>query len=96
MSSGDAPYVAPGGIRPCLPLVPTPTVSQEGTKVIEFTLKVRAGGPASASTYKRKVARFSGGSPEAWVEVLEALEIFLQKGLTSADHTKCKFRTPLN
>ncbi len=85
MSAGDTPYVAPGGVRPCLPLVPTPTVSQEGTDVIEFTFKVRAGGLTSAPTYKCKMARFAGRSPEAWIEVLEALEeVFLQNGLASA------------
>ena len=86
MASEGTPRVNPGGIQPCLTLVPPPKSAVEETDLVEFSLKVRAGSAASAPTYKRKVARFAGGTPAEWIEVLEALEeIFAQNSLTSAE-----------
>jgi len=74
-----------GGVQPCLTLVPSPKTDVDETEIIEFSLKLRAGSGANAPTYKRKVARFYGGSPAEWIEVLVAFdEIFAQNGLNSA------------
>ena len=74
-----------GVLQPCLTLVPPTKKDVSETEIIEFSLQVRAGSAAkNAPTYKRKVARFNGGSPAEWIEVLEALdEIFGRNGLTT-------------
>ena len=57
---------------------------------------MRAGSSATAPTYKRKVARFTSGTPAEWIAVLEALdEIFLQNGLTAASDQENVIRTIL-
>jgi hypothetical protein len=52
-----------GGLHPCLTLVPPTKSEMDETEIIELSLKLRAGSGANAPTYKRKVARFNGGSP---------------------------------
>ena len=85
-----------GGLQPCLTLVPPTKSEVDETDIIELSLKLRAGSGASAPTYKRKVARFNGGSPAEWIEVLEALdEIFAQNALTSAQDRENIIRTIL-
>jgi len=70
MSTSENPQPTTGGVQPCLTLVPATKSDVEATELIQFSLKVRAGSAASAPTYKRKVARFNGGSPSEWIEVL--------------------------
>ena len=73
----------PGG-QPCLTLTPTVKSDVDETELIQFALKVRAGSAINALTYKRKVARFTGGTPAEWIAVLEALdEIFLQNSVVA-------------
>ena len=85
-----------GGVQPCLTLVPPTKSEVDETEIIEFTLKLRAGSGANQPTYKRKVARFNGGSPSEWIEVLEALdEIFAQNGLNSPQDRENIVRTIL-
>jgi hypothetical protein len=96
MSTSENPQPTTGGVQPCLTLVPATKSDVEATELIQFSLKVRAGSAASAPTYKRKVARFNGGSPSEWIEVLEALdEIFAQNTLTSAQDRENVIRTIL-
>jgi hypothetical protein len=85
-----------GGLQPCLTLVPPTKTEVDETEIIELSLKLRAGSGANAPTYKRKVARFNGGSPAEWIEVLEALdEIFAQNGLSSPQDRENIIRTIL-
>jgi hypothetical protein len=85
-----------GGLQPCLTLVPPTKSDVDETEIIELSLKLQAGSGANAPTYKRKVARFNGGSPAEWIEVLEALdEIFAQNRLTSAQDRENVIRTIL-
>ncbi|MGL4349870.1 MAG: hypothetical protein ACRCT2_04705 [Plesiomonas shigelloides] len=85
-----------GGVQPCLTLVPPTKSDVDETEIIELSLKLRAGSGANAPTYKRKVARFNGGSPAEWIEVLEALdEIFAQNGLTAPQDRENVVRTIL-
>lgn len=95
MANNDSTAVK-GILQPCLTLVPPTKKEVDETEIIEFTLKLRAGSGANAPTYKRKVARFNGGSPAEWIEVLEALdEIFAQNGLTSPQDKENIVRTIL-
>ena len=88
--------MSPSGTQPCLTLVSTPRSNPDETELVQFTLKVRAGSNSSAPTYKRKVARFAGGTPAEWIEVLEALdEVFAQNSLTSAEDRVNVVRTIL-
>ena len=86
-----------GVLQPCLTLVPPTKKDVSETDIIEFSLQVRAGSAAkNAPTYKRKVARFNGGSPVEWIEVLEALdEIFARNGLTTPQDQENIVRTIL-
>jgi len=96
MSSASEPTVLMGGVQPCLTLIPRSKSDVDETELIEFTLKLRAGSDKNAPTYKRKVARFNGGSPAEWIEVLEALdEIFAQNALTSPQDRENTIRTIL-
>jgi hypothetical protein len=96
MSTATEPTVLMGGVQPCLTLVPRSKSDVDETELIEFTLKLRAGSGTNAPTYKRKVARFNGGSPADWIEVLEALdEIFAQNALTSPQDRENTIRTIL-
>lgn len=86
-----------GVLQPCLTLVPPTKKDVSETDIIEFSLHVRAGSAAkNAPTYKRKVARFNGGSPAEWIEVLEALdEIFARNGLSTPQDQENIVRTIL-
>ena len=85
-----------GGLQPCLTLQPPTKSDVDETEIIELALKLQAGSGTNAPTYKRKVARFNGGSPAEWIEVLEALdEIFAQNRLTSAQDRENIIRTIL-
>lgn len=96
MSTATEPTVLMGGVQPCLTLIPRSKSDVDETELIEFTLKLRAGSGTNAPTYKRKVARFNGGSPADWIEVLEALdEIFAQNALTSPQDRENTIRTIL-
>ena len=96
MSSDGTPATFPGGVQPCLTLVSTPRSNPDETDLVQFTLKVRAGSNSSAPTYKRKVARFAGGTPAEWIEVLEAFdEVFVQNSLASAEDQVNIVRTVL-
>lgn len=95
MSSNNE-TVLMGGLQPCLTLVPPTKSDVDETEIIELSLKLQAGSGHNAPTYKRKVARFNGGSPAEWIEVLEALdEIFAQNKLTSAQDRENIIRTIL-
>jgi len=84
------------GGQPCLTLTPVVKSDVDETELVQFSLKVRAGSSATAPTYKRKVARFTSGTPAEWIAVLEALdEIFLQNGLTAASDQENVIRTIL-
>jgi hypothetical protein len=80
-----------GALKPCLTLQPETKTSVEDTDLVQFTLKVKAGSEPTATTYKKKVARFVSGSPLSWIEVLESLqEIWTQNTLTEAiDREAC-------
>ena len=97
MSNNNDTTTLKGKLQPCLTLVPPTNKEVDETEIIEFTLKLRAGSGANAPTYKRKVARFNGGSPAEWIEVLEALdEIFAQNGLNlcSRQGEYCSYYSP--
>lgn len=86
---------SPGG-QPCLSLVPAAKSDVDETELVQFSLKVRAGSAVSAPTYKRKVARFTNGTPAQWIAVLEALdEIFAQNSLVAAMDRENVIRTIL-
>ena len=86
---------APGG-QPCLTLVPAAKGDVDETELVQFSLKVRAGSAVNAPTYKRKVARFTSGTPAEWIAVLEALdEIFAQNSLVAALDRENVIRTIL-
>ena len=96
MSNNETTTGFKGGLQPCLTLVPPTKKDVDETEIIEFSLKLRAGSGANAPTYKRKVARFNGGSPAEWIEVLEALdEIFTRNGLTTPHDQENIVRTIL-
>ena len=83
VTGGVPPRPSAGG-QPCLTLTPTVKSDVNETELIQFALKVRAGSAVNALTYKRKVARFTGGTPAEWIAVLEALdEIFLQNSVSA-------------
>ena len=85
-----------GGLQPCLTLVPPTKSDVDETEIIELSLKLQAGSGVNGPTYKRKVARFNGGSPAEWIEVLEALdEIFAQNRLNAAQDRENIIRTIL-
>ena len=84
------------GGQPCLTLVPAVKGDVDETELVQFSLKVRAGSAVSAPTYKRKVARFTSGTPSEWIAVLEALEeIFAQNSVTVALDRENVIRTIL-
>ena len=83
IASGNLPKPSTGG-QPCLTLAPVVKSDVNETELIQFALKVRSGSAVNALTYKRKVARFTGGTPAEWIAVLEALdEIFLQNSVVA-------------
>ena len=84
------------GGQPCLTLVPAAKGDVDETELVQFSLKVRAGSAISAPTYKRKVARFTCGTPAEWIAVLEALEeIFAQNSVVTAQDRENVIRTIL-
>lgn len=84
---------SPGG-QPCLTLVPATKSDVDETELVQFTLKVCAG--SATPTYKRKVARFTSGTPAEWIAILEALdEIFAQNSLVAALDRENVIRTIL-
>ena len=94
--TSGVPQQKPGG-QPCLTLTPAVKSDVDETELIQFALKVRAGSAANALTYKRKVARFTGGSPAEWIAVLEALdEIFLQNSVVAPLDRENVIRTILH
>ena len=84
------------GGQPCLTLAPATKSDVDETELVQFSLKVRAGSAVNAPTYKRKVARFTCGTPAEWIAVLEALdEIFLQNSVSTAGDRENVIRTIL-
>jgi hypothetical protein len=84
------------GGQPCLTLAPAVKSDVSETELVQFVLKVRAGSAVSAPTYKRKVARFTCGTPAEWIAVLEALEeIFAQNSVVTAQDRENVIRTIL-
>ena len=84
------------GGQPCLTLAPAVKSDVNETELVQFSLKVRAGSAVSAPTYKRKVARFTCGTPAEWIAVLEALEeIFAQNSVVTALDRENVIRTIL-
>ena len=82
--NSGVPQKPGAGGQPCLTLTPAVKSDVDATELIQFALKVRAGSAVNALTYKRKVARFTGGTPAEWIAVLEALdEIFLQNSVSA-------------
>jgi len=81
----------PSPLQPVLALVPEvlPTKEQDRSKFITFELKVRAGTPANANTYKKYVRVFEEGTPQQWIDLLLDLEeIWTQNGVNGpADRT---------
>ena len=63
-----------GSLAPCLTFHPSEKSTVEDSDMVQFTLMVKAGSGATASTYKKKVARFHSGNVSEWIEVLESLE----------------------
>ena len=95
VNNGDLRPTGTGG-QPCLTLAPVVKSDVDETELVQFSLKVRAGSAATAPTYKRKVARFTSGTPAEWIAVLEALdEIFLQNSVTAASDQENVIRTIL-
>ena len=89
------PKPSAGG-QPCLTLVPAVKGDVDETELVQFTLKVRAGSAVNAPIYKRKVARFTCGTPAEWIAVLEALdEIFAQNSVVTALDRENVIRTIL-
>ena len=96
MSSDGTLATFPGGVQPYLTLVSTPRSNHDEIDLVLFTLEVRPRSNLSAPTYERKVARFAGGTPAGWIEVLEALdEVFAQNSLVSAEDQVNVVRTVL-
>ena len=95
VTSGDGKKPTAGG-QPCLTLVPGVKSDVDETELVQFSLKVRAGSAVNAPIYKRKVARFTCGTPAEWIAVLEALdEIFNQNSVTTALDRENVIRTIL-
>jgi hypothetical protein len=79
-------------LTPCLPL----TEPEKETTLVTFSLKVRAGSAATATTYKMKVANFGSGTPAIWIEVLNSLnEIWTQNGMTTTTDREASVKTIL-
>jgi hypothetical protein len=83
-------------LTPCLPLVEPEKETSDETTLVTFSLKVRAGSAATATTYKMKVAKFGSGTPAIWIEVLNSLnEIWTQNGMTTATDREASVKTIL-
>ena len=84
-------------LTPCLPLEPPErSKDKEETKLVTFTLKVRAGSSVTATTYKMKVHKFDDGTPAEWIEVLDSLEeIWKQNSLSTATDREASIKTIL-
>ena len=74
-----------GLLRPCLHLETQETKEVYETQKVVFTLKIRAGGAATAGTYKKCLRKFQEGSVQDWIDTLEALEeVWTQNSIVSA------------
>ena len=77
-------------LKPVLPLVPEVLVNQDEDKAkfIALDVKTKAGGVVAGNTHKRYVRVFEEGSPQQWIDLMDALRlIWLQNSTNGAtDH----------
>jgi hypothetical protein len=66
------------------------------TTLVTFSLKVRAGSAATATTYGMKVAKFGSGTPAVWIEVLNSLnKLWTRNGMTTPTDREASVKTIL-
>ena len=76
--------------KPILPLVPTKIEEDEKKKIkkIQFELKIRAGSPKEAGTYKKDVLVFDEGTPQEWLDLIRDLNEVWQQNSISGPHDR--------
>jgi hypothetical protein len=88
----------PISLKPVMPLIPEVLLNQDEDKAKFITLEVktRAGGPIAGNTHKKHVRIFAEGSPQQWVDLMEAVQIiWLQNGTTGATDRASMMRAML-
>lgn len=87
----NAPYLSPS-----INLIPEEGHKTKETELVEFQLKVKAGSGVNGSQYKKKVAKFHGGSVSEWIAVKESLaELWEQNSVTGAADRNASIKTVL-
>jgi hypothetical protein len=84
-------------LTPCLPLEASDKEDKkEESEYVTFTLTVRAGPGSTAPSYKMKVAKFEDGTPQEWIDMLDALEeIWKQNSMVMATNREASIKTIL-
>jgi hypothetical protein len=76
--------------KPILPLVPVPISDEDKkkTKSIQFDLKLRAGTPAGASSYKKHVPVFEEGTPQEWLDLIQDFQEIWKQNTVNGPHDR--------
>ena len=77
--------------KPILPLVPVKLPEDDKkskSKSLTFELKIRAGSPAGAGTYKKQVPMFEEGTPQEWLDTVRDFNEIWQQNTVNGPHDR--------